>query len=259
MSSLIFAHAKSIYNKAQKHASCTADIAYSAEQYATEEERKKIYHDTFQKNYELVIKTERKKFADILQIATVLHEDYIAITGSVTNQWYFITIRPDCSKVSFNEFYDKIEKLTERKCFKQFSLSFEQKGTSDETLGEGFHVHIVSEMTFRSKPDCIRGMLSSFNKWINKEYIAEQCIDVQVSSRPEELIQGYLIDYKHSDKHKIATKEWDMKWREALNLKPIYKDEVPKRASLTVTSPVTVKDVSIKNIKITANPTVSFQ
>ena len=102
-------------------------------------------------------------------------------------------------------------------------------------------------------------MLSSFNKWINKEYIAEQCIDVQVSTRPAELIQGYLIDYKHNDRHKIETKEWDMKWREALNLQAIYKDEVPARTSLTLTSPVTVKDVTKSIIKITENPTVTFQ
>ena len=50
-----------------------------------------------------------------------------------------------------------------------------------------------------------------------------------------------------------------MKWREALNLQAIYKDEVPARTSLTLTSPVTVKDVTKSIIKITENPTVTFQ
>lgn len=239
MASLIFSHAKSIYNRAQKYAN---DIGTQACLNCDEDERSEIYQEAFEKSYAMMVDVERKKFAKILTIASALHNDYMGI-ASKDPSWYMITIRPDTSKVTFSEFYDKIHTLMERKIWLQYTLSFEQKGTTEETLGDGFHVHIVSETSHRSKGECLRDLLSSFKKWINKGMIQEQCIDVKVSKTPDKIIQDYMIEYKSEDGHKEQTMETDKLWREKHNLQPVYKDHVPKRISLT-NKPVTVRDIS---------------
>lgn len=250
MSCLIFAHAKSIYNKAHKHANnmgmqkcLTID---------DDQERKEIFHQEYERSYNLFLNTERAKFCKILDIAQMLHNDYMKITNK---QWYMITIRPNTKTVSFDDFYNKIRTLMDRQCFLQYTLSFEQKGTTKETIGEGFHVHIITETSHRSKGECLRDLLSTFKKWINQEKIAEQCIDVRPTKQADNIIQNYLINYESEDHHKIKTKETDTIWREALKLEPIYKDHVPQRTSLT-NKPVTVRDVSCTIIK---NPLITFQ
>lgn len=251
MACLVFAHAKSIYNRAQKHAS---EVARNACLTSEDEDSRKItYHETFTKSYELVVNTERQRFKSILEIAAVLHQDYMGVSTKEP-AWYLITIRPDCRKVTFNDFYDMIERLMKRKFWLKWTLSFEQKGTTEETMGEGFHVHIVSETTHRSKGEVIRDLLSSFRKWINKEWIKEQCIDVRLAKRPDEIIDKYLINYESEDGHKEKTFETDKLWRDALKLESTYEDQIPRR-SLT-NKPVTVKDLTIK---ITKNPLVTFQ
>lgn len=133
---------------------------------------------------------------------------------------WFITIRPKTSEISFVDFKEKVFKFIARKCFTNYSLSFEQKGTSDDTLGVGFHVHIIAEMKQRSKGEVLRDTVSTF-----KDCTATHCIQVDVCKNPESLKEGYLLAYESDDGHKIVTKEWDAKWRSQVGLASIY--EIP--------------------------------
>lgn len=212
MSSLIFAQAKRI----RKDALASKKLGVVTN--LPEELQQKLYDDT--------VNRHRTEFKEILKIAKLLHEDYVEITQSVTNQWYFITIRPDWTKISFPEFFEKINKLTERKCFKQFTASFEQKGISEDTLGNGFHCHIVAYTSHRSKGECIRDISSTFNKWFNLGYITDNNIDVKPSRSPQQIIDKYLIQYESEDGHKIATKHWDELWRSKYNIKQFYENSI---------------------------------
>lgn len=231
MSSLIFSHARRIRKLAL-------------------EAKKNVESNEFcnqalaDKTYEMKIQHERTEFIEVLKIAKLLHDDYVEVIKGVTSQWYFITIRPDCSKITFELFYNKIAKLMDRKCFKTFTLSFEQKGTNQETLGQGFHCHIVTETTHRSKGELLRDLTSTFNKWINLQYITENNIDVKPSKTPEQLIQNYLIEYNSEDGHKEPTKQWDTLWREYNKIQPIYKDHVPSSSINHCNKPSTVIDCS---------------
>jgi len=146
----------------------------------------------------------------------------LAITAGQKDHWYMITIRPAEGAVNFNVFRAKIEEYLARKCFLDYKYSFEQKGQSWETLGHGFHVHIVANTKHTSKANLLRDTLSSFNRWIEKGHVAQNCINVLPVSNPEEMIQRYLIDYHSDDDHKIVTKEYDEKWRTLNHLAPIY-------------------------------------
>lgn len=130
------------------------------------------------------------------------------LTAKATNT-FMITVRPECKKVNFHRFKEDVQHYIQRKMFKHIYIcSYEQKGTSMETLGHGFHVHIIAETTCRSKGEVLRNTTSQFS-----QYTAPNCIQVDVCKNPEGVKQDYLIDYKSQDGHKIITKEWDSIWR----------------------------------------------
>lgn len=136
-------------------------------------------------------------------------------------QTFFITIRPDQSKITFPEFLSEMKNLYKRKCFNKYILTFEQKGTSEETLGEGFHCHVIATVTQRSKGELLRDITSSC-----KHFCAPNCIDVKPlrTEKDMENVRDYMIEYKSDDDHKIVTQEWDTLWRNKNNLKHIYED-----------------------------------
>ena len=219
MASLIFAHAKSIHKTAKREAmTISSKYASSIEQQAT------VYDNI----YRATVEREEKEFDNILQISERLHSRYIAAIGP--KQQYFITIRPDDNKCNLLEFKEKVFAFLEKKCFTNYTLSFEQKGKTVMDIGKGFHCHIVAECTQRSKGNVLRDTLSTWNKWILEGKIAENCIDVRGVKNPESIIQNYLIDYKSDDNHKIETKNIDEIWRNDNSLKSIYRMMAPAEA-----------------------------
>lgn len=135
---------------------------------------------------------------------------------------YFISIRPDDTKVTFDEFRQKVLEFVTRKCFVSYALSFEQKGVLPSELGKGFHCHIVAKMNQRSKGEVLRDLKSTWRTWIEDDRLAPNCIDVKVTKNPDQLVQTYLIDYKSDDEHKVVTKGMDELWRTHEGIEPLY-------------------------------------
>lgn len=135
-----------------------------------------------------------------------------------SKQAYFITVRPDTRKVSLHQFYNDVRKFVDRKCFIEYKLSFEQKGVSDETLGDGFHVHIVASMKQRSKGEVLRDTVNTF-----KGYTLANCVQVHTTRNPAELVENYLVNYQSDDGHKAPTQQWDAAWRAREGLANLYK------------------------------------
>lgn len=134
----------------------------------------------------------------------------MGLLQSKAKNTFMITIRPECKKINLHTFKKDVDDYLQRQMFKHIYIcSFEQKGTSVDTLGHGFHVHIIAETTCRSKGEVLRNTISTF-----KRYTADNCIQVDVCKNPESVKQDYLIDYKSQDGHKEITKEWDILWRE---------------------------------------------
>lgn len=214
MASLIFAHAKHIVKNARKTA---MEFAKTDEQLGYD------YKERYDQYYEQFIQNEQTEFDEYLRVSKLLHNQFLAFNPS--RQAYFITIRPNDNKCTFLDFKEKVESFIKRACFTKCTYSFEQKGTSPFNIGSGFHVHIVTQSTHRSKGECLRDTLSSWKQWIESEKIASNCIDVAVTKNAENLVQNYLIDYKSDDEHKIATKSIDELWRLNEGLQPLYKKE----------------------------------
>lgn len=150
----------------------------------------------------------------------------MGLTSSTANRTYMITIRPECKKISFNKFFTEISNFVQRKCFLDYQLSFEQKGMSLDTLGHGFHVHIVAHMTQKSKGEVLRDTKSSMGCNKPNAWIIDNCIQVDVCKNPNDTVQNYLIDYNSKDGHKIQTKEWDDIWRSNIGIKNIYQNDL---------------------------------
>jgi len=208
MASLIFAHAKSIYNKTQKHVSQQRDLAEAmGDDFDAHATRAKF------------IERERTKFRDILEIAQLLHEDYKEVTKLETTNWFFITVRPRPG-ITFEQFYDIVHKYVKRAFMMDYKLSFEQKDPAGS--GNGFHVHIVCYTKHRSKKECLRDTISSFRK-----ICEENCIDVQTTRNPEDIVTNYLLNYKSEDEHKAPTQEGDRIWRTRIGLADLYDNDLP--------------------------------
>lgn len=260
-SSWIFAHSKQIRNKALKAANKAHDnILTATSEYYTDDETlkqacKKAYDDT----YAATLRNACYEYKQILEISDMLEtvNKEVHPPKDKSEQWYFITIRPDSKVAKFNDFYEIMKKYTDRKMFLEFSLFFEQKGESNETLGEGFHAHLIANTTVKCWAECMRNTESTFKHWLNKKLLTANNIDIKVANNPEGIIEGYCTEYKHKDGHKQATKEWDEKWRQAIGIESRYNGMLPSRKSL-VNKPSTTKDFS-RQLQVIANPHITFQ
>jgi len=225
MSSLIFAHAKSIYNKKIKHVEYMRKhrpSQYDKEGYPMDDNE---FANACGAEF---IEGERAKFRDILSIAQLLHEDYVQIVGQTSN-WYFVTVRPRPG-VTWEDFYILTYKYVNRAFMVDYKLSFEQKST--EGNGDGFHCHIVCKTKHRSKGEILRDTKSTFNKIAD-----DNCIDIKPTRNPEDIVNNYLLAYKSDDEHKAGTQEGDRIWRHKLGLKDLYDNCIPKYTELLSSSP----------------------
>lgn len=124
---------------------------------------------------------------------------------------FFITIRPDEKKIKFLDFKINMINLLKRKCFINIYIAtLEQKGTTIIDMGRGFHFHIISKMSQRSKTEVLRDLFNSV-----KNYTALNCINVKIINNETEYNNAfaYLNDYTSADGHKNETKEIDKIWR----------------------------------------------
>lgn len=233
MSQLIFAQAKTMLRKAKKYGRDLIPLVANGQM--TEEERLQAIENH--------INIDRKEFKEILQLAALLHDDYCEVMKKDTRNWYFITIRPDQTKITFRAFYDKCKAFVHRAFITEYTLSFEQKGTDDVSLGHGFHAHIVCKSTARSKGEVLRYTQSTFGTCA-----ANNCIQVDTTRTPETIIDNYLVEYVSEDNHKIVTKEFDEKWRKNNNIKGLYKTQ----------EDWDIPSVSIKSNETERNMTIEF-
>lgn len=166
-----------------------------------------------------VMERQLNRFKETCRIGLLLMSEFQTLATS--NHSFFCTIRPDCTKITFHDFFTKLcQDVLKRSWVKVIdAVTFEQKGTSLDTLGQGFHTHFIIETSMRSKGELLRALQSAFNK-----STAGNCIDVQLTKNKEYIIDNYFEGYVSKDGHKESTCEWDKKWRDREGLKNIYRE-----------------------------------
>lgn len=130
---------------------------------------------------------------------------------------YFITWRPP-HDINFNTFKFDVEKFIkswENKWI-WWEYAYEQKGTDEATMGNGFHCHLIVATTAENyyPSHILRNSVRCF------PYIAKNCIQVDIVrnlKRTKEYIRG---DKKDAEKEPSIA--MDRPWREKIGLQNIY-------------------------------------
>lgn len=83
------------------------------------------------------------------------------------NNWVFITISPK-EGVPFLKFKEKCIKFAQRQMFLESYLVFEQRGSTMDEVGKGFHAHVECRRNVEYKPSqIIRNTQNSFKNIVN--------------------------------------------------------------------------------------------
>jgi len=135
---------------------------------------------------------------------------------------YFITVRPDPKlNISFEAFKERCIHFVSRSIIAHYRLSFEQKGTNEESLGDGFHAHmIVNTVDYvRSKGELLRYAQTSFRSMCEPQSVQ---VDRLAKQTDLDNVNNYLTTYVSKDDHKEPTMEWDTLWRARLGIERFY-------------------------------------
>lgn len=158
-----------------------------------------------------------REFRINCKLGLKLMNEFKCLIKEISDNSYFITIRPNENKINLNNFHMKVKEFLHKKFVISYTYSLEQKGLTIDTLGQGFHVHIVCNTTHSEKKRCLHAVQKFFI-----DSTASNCIDVKTTKNGKNIIDEYLINYKSDDGHKIVTKEMDKLWRTNNGLKEIY-------------------------------------
>lgn len=175
------------------------------------------------------MKNLKKLINDHMEMAELVEE--VAIERGFKQRstriagYKFITIRPPPT-THFESFFRAVNEYLGRKWIKSFELVFEQKGETEETMGLGFHVHIiVQHASNKGKTAMIEECQNDFKKYNitlggNQPYIAP----IKDEANLERVLNGYMADWKKTDLLKCAAFNMDEPWRQKIGLLRKYNE-----------------------------------
>ena len=139
--------------------------------------------------------------------------------------FWFITISPKPDAV-FEQFKSNIEDISTfiwcEKCF----WTFEQRGTCEEDMGEGFHAHIILDK-YNISPSKLKTIIKNkFEKFVVVDKYIDNKINILEKAREYLLDKMEYITGKKIDEDKPQKVEMDKKWREKLGLKLFYSFDI---------------------------------
>lgn len=138
---------------------------------------------------------------------------------SKSNDIYWITINPK-PDVILSDFVNKIADVSKRPCLANVVYVFEQRGTSYEDAGKGFHCHILSDKKINFSPQKIQDYLyNSLKKMVgNKQHVR---VDKYPASFREDKLKYMNGEKWDDDKHSAVL--INSGWRKKNNLLDIYR------------------------------------
>lgn len=142
------------------------------------------------------------------------------------NGFIWITVNPKPG-VTLAEFQKKIIKLSNRKLFLETHYVFEQRGTTTEDMGKGFHAHILGKRNLNYKPykcsECIKNTCKDLvgNK-NNQSHLNIQIIGPEYAKDKLDYIMSEKTGLKEDGQPKALAQVIDIAWREKYNIPPYY-------------------------------------
>lgn len=143
---------------------------------------------------------------------------------TLPNKWCMITIRPDKTP-NIQSFHNALRCGLAKPLFLEYTYAFEQKGETVETMGKGFHVHIVAKVRDGTRTQNIIAALTNKRSPLGRYTFQLQIGNGRSKFIPDETGLTRAMNYIRGDKHNDAkTKacEIDVIWRQAVGLLPVY-------------------------------------
>jgi len=166
-------------------------------------------------------------YKDIKRCEEGLKAELKVKTAKAHNNLYcWITINPKPT-VPFSKFFEKVQKMVKRSIFTDALYVYEQRGVDMETLGQGFHTHILAKRNLNYKPSKVAknvrnsckqlvGNINSNNQ-VNIQFIGEE----YAADKTE-----YILGAKTGDGKDIK-QQMDIIWRKKNNLNVYYNAQDP--------------------------------
>lgn len=133
--------------------------------------------------------------------------------------YFFVTINPK-PDVTIDKFIPPVEKFFISKTILAYEARYEQKGIDDDTLGNGFHVHIIvrGNSTLR-KAHIISKIQNYFKSMVG---MGQPDVEILYDADSLGRVREYIRDAKDSDESKRPAYLMDDKWRKSVNISPLY-------------------------------------
>lgn len=139
------------------------------------------------------------------------------------NLFLFITVNPK-PKIPFEDFKKKMEKLANRNIFNNALYVYEQRGSTEEEAGKGFHCHMLCERNLNYKPtkvvSCIKNTCKSLCNVKDKRVLNIQLIGEEFMNDKRQ----YILGHNKTGEGKSVKQNIDDYWRKKNNLNNHYKD-----------------------------------
>ncbi len=175
---------------------------------------KKLYTQIIKIEYSLGLNSRYTLLEDYYQTLKVMK------SKRKGNLWLYLTINPR-RDVSYFDFGPAVFRFVKRKMFTQFFFSFEQRSSTEQNMGEGFHIHLLLKRNIKVPPNkVIRNSKNSFKgftnvnnsqiffyRWCPQEYLIDKVAYIKGNKT------GEGKDLKH---------EIDIEWRKIMKLDPFY-------------------------------------
>lgn len=138
---------------------------------------------------------------------------------------YFITIRPRENSIKFEEFYKNVKNIFKKKWITDYVYVIEQTGITEETLGTGFHIHIIIRRNEKRPSEIIREIKSTVKGM--GEVDNHNFLDIKGIYNNENDLKNrlnYILGEKKSTEgnQKDLKQKIDIIFRQTLNLEKYY-------------------------------------
>lgn len=137
--------------------------------------------------------------------------------------YLFITVNPS-SVVPLLDFRRTLDKMTSKVWFNQYVYVLEQRGTCEEELGKGFHMHCIVKKPDNKVPShMIRELQACFRKVCdvsNYHLFNTKWIDQAECNRKQQYLLGRK-EWTEADR-KDLKQDMDIIWREKEFIAPSY-------------------------------------
>lgn len=153
----------------------------------------------------------------------IVEKQKLMESGKYKSTHLFITInpRPDSD---FEKFKEAVQKVVTKKWISDYLYCYEQRGTTMETQGEGFHVHMLLPRNGKKPAEAQREIYNTVKKFCSnvkhvdiKPVAGEQNIQNKI-----DYIKGICKSKNEEGSDKFEKHQIDICWRIEMGLEPFY-------------------------------------